>query len=257
MGGGIVNFSGYGTLSLIRCTISGNSCRVLYTGQQTGGAGIMNFGGRATITGCSLVNNRTPYGDGGGISCVQGWDEDNRAFDGYLDIFNSTIDGNSASRGDGGGIYNNGALIPMVNCTLADNTAIAGGGVYNLHVLHLQNSIVARNHDVNGEMDQIAGRLAADSAFNVIGLGGAGGLVNGVKGNRVHVTLSQLKLDSLASNGGPTQTVALLAGSVAINAGSNALAVGGDHKPLTIDQRGDGFARIIRSRVDVGAFELQ
>ncbi len=60
----------------------------------------------------------------------------------------------------------------------------------------------------------------------------------------------------LANNGGPTQTIALLAGSPAIDAGSNALAVDpttGD--PLAYDQRGAGFPRIVNGTVDIGAFE--
>ena len=43
---------------------------------------------------------------------------------------------------------------------------------------------------------------------------------------------------SLADNGGPTQTIALLPGSPAIDAGSNALAVDAQGNPLTTDQRG-------------------
>ena len=62
-------------------------------------------------------------------------------------------------------------------------------------------------------------------------------------------------LGLLANNGGPTQTIALLAGSPAIDAGSNALAVNAQGMPLVNDQRGLGFARIVNSVVDMGAFE--
>jgi hypothetical protein len=44
---------------------------------------------------------------------------------------------------------------------------------------------------------------------------------------------------------------------LSINRGSNALAVGADGKPLAADQRGDGFARVVGGRVDIGAFEAQ
>jgi hypothetical protein len=53
----------------------------------------------------------------------------------------------------------------------------------------------------------------------------------------------------LADNGGPTRTMALLAGSPAINAGGAVL--GG----LTTDQRGTGFPRVVGSAVDMGAYE--
>ena len=70
---------------------------------------------------------------------------------------------------------------------------------------------------------------------------------------------------TLADNGGPTLTHALLPGSNAINAGSNSLSVdpgpdhipgsGGDDVALTTDQRLTGFERIVGGRVDIGAVE--
>jgi hypothetical protein len=54
----------------------------------------------------------------------------------------------------------------------------------------------------------------------------------------------------LADNGGPTQTHALIAGSPAIDAGSNPAN-------LATDQRGDGYVRVYGAAADIGAFELQ
>src|SRR5690606_31272205 len=62
---------------------------------------------------------------------------------------------------------------------------------------------------------------------------------------------------NLADNGGPTLTHALLDGSVAIDAGDDAAAVDSAGNPLTTDQRGDGFDRMIGYGVDIGAFEVQ
>jgi len=67
-------------------------------------------------------------------------------------------------------------------------------------------------------------------------------------------------LSSLANNGGPTQTMGLLPGSPAINAGDNCVAQAahcGDPNisQLTTDQRGAGFNRIVNTTVDIGAFE--
>src|SRR5262249_51668897 len=58
------------------------------------------------------------------------------------------------------------------------------------------------------------------------------------------------QLGPLQNNGGPTPTMALLAGSPAIDAGDNTGAP-------AYDQRGPGFARIIGGGIDIGAFELQ
>ena len=57
-------------------------------------------------------------------------------------------------------------------------------------------------------------------------------------------------LGPLADNGGTTLTHALLAGSLAINAGDTS-------STEATDQRGTGFARVVGGNVDVGAFELQ
>jgi hypothetical protein len=64
------------------------------------------------------------------------------------------------------------------------------------------------------------------------------------------------KLGPLADNGGPTRTMALLATSPAIDAGSNTAAVDAQGHALSTDQRGTGFARL-NGTVDIGAFEVQ
>ena len=56
-------------------------------------------------------------------------------------------------------------------------------------------------------------------------------------------------LASLGNYGGPTQTMALLPGSPALDGGNNALIPGG----VTTDQR--GLPGIVNGKVDVGAFE--
>jgi hypothetical protein len=71
----------------------------------------------------------------------------------------------------------------------------------------------------------VVGAVAANSSNNLFGPGGSGGLVNGASGNIIVPDPADLKLGPLAENGGPTQTVALLPGSPAINAGDNSLAV--------------------------------
>ena len=81
---------------------------------------------------------------------------------------------------------------------------------------------------------------------------------NSTPSNLIGTTADPLNpmLGALANNGGPTQTMALLPGSPAIDAGSNALAVDANGNPLTTDQRGAGFPRIVGGTVDIGAYEF-
>ncbi len=64
-----------------------------------------------------------------------------------------------------------------------------------------------------------------------------------------------MRLGSLANNGGPTQTHALLAGSDAIDAGNPATPGSGGDACLATDQR--GVARPQGATCDIGAFELE
>jgi fibronectin-binding autotransporter adhesin len=229
------------TASLTDLTISG--------GSAVSGGGIDNNGSLALSN--STVANNTGA-SGGGISST-----------GSLTIVNSTIVGNTATSNGGGGFFD-GGTVTVVNSTITDNVvpggSSAGAGLsLNGGTDILNNTIVALNTDVfpNGTTaDDIAGTpLATSSGFNLIGTGGAGGLVNGTNGNLVNVANPRLGL--LANNGGPTATVALLLGSPAIDAGSNALAVDPNTGvPLAFDQRGSGFPRIVNSFVDIGAYEL-
>jgi hypothetical protein len=128
---------------------------------------------------------------------------------------------------------------------LYDSTISGGGAGTNASYLTAMNSIIAGN-----TTDVDAGTTVnVASSFNLIGTGGSGGLSNGVNGNIVGVD----PLLTLANNGGPTRTFGLLPGSLAIDAGNNALIPAG----TTTDQRGPGFARISGSNVDIGAFEYQ
>ena len=73
------------------------------------------------------------------------------------------------------------------------------------------------------------------------------GLTNGVNGNQVNVTVAQARLAALGNYGGPTQTFALLPGSVAIGMGQTGVD--------PTDQR--GAPRSNTARADAGAFQDQ
>jgi hypothetical protein len=137
--------------------------------------------------------------------------------------------------------------------TITGNEAEQAGGIF-VHSSPeplLVNTIVAEN-DADVNFPEILGRVDSTSHHNICsepgfngGLGGngAGGMVNGVNGNVLGV---DPLLGSLASNGGPTPTCALLPGSPAFDAGA---AISG----VATDQR--GLARPQGAATDVGAFE--
>ncbi len=169
-------------------------------------------------------------------------------------VVNSTISGNEAIYGSGGGLEGN---MTIANSTISGNIASindGGGGIYSDGDVYLANTIVAGNlgTDIAGET------VNAGSSHNLIGTGGSGGLTNGVNGNLVGVPSLLLGLGGVADNGGPTQTVALLPSSPAINAGDNALIPTDPSTglPFTTDQT--GASRIFdNGTVDIGAFEFQ
>ncbi len=252
-GGGIDNL---GALTITDSTIDGNSA-----GYESSGGGISN-GGTMTITD-STIDNNGAFDLGGGIV---------NDSDGSMSITNSTIADNAAGPA-GGGIINAGTLT-VTNSTVVDNSAAGtflpgyyesgyGSGIAADSALTLDNTIVAMNTTsasngaTSGETisDDIDGTVSSSSAYNLIGTGGSGGLINGTNGNLVGV--ANPGLGPLADNGGPTQTIALLPGSPAIDAGSNALAVDpSTGQPLATDQRGPGFVRIVNGTVDIGAYEF-
>ena len=260
-GGGIYN--GGGTLIVTDSTLSGNSVT------HYGGA-IHNLGGTMTVSGSTFTGNSADT-DGGGMHLLGGTvtvsdstftgNSANRGggiyvADGSPTVINSTMTANSS--GFGGGLYNDNGTTTIINSTVAGNMASADGsgitnGTTNGSTLNLNNSIVAGNTGGEGTKQCLnrndANTINARNSLIEDGLT----CVNGTNTN--NLTGDPL-LGALANNGGPTQTMALLDGSPAINTGDNALAVDADSNPLTTDQRGSGYDRVFGSIVDMGAYEL-
>ncbi|MCA8988585.1 MAG: VCBS repeat-containing protein, partial [Planctomycetaceae bacterium] len=180
-----------------------------------------------------------------------------------LVIENSTIAFNE-SESQGGAIYSFVSDFNIVNSTIALNharisntgTIVSGGGIYlssSSSDFQIDNSVIAGNKSsTSASPDDVRGIFETSSSNNLIGdPSTSGGLTNGVKGNIVGVDAADVLESTLADNGGPTQTLALLPGSVAINAGNQDLTTS-----LT-DQRGAGFERVVAGQVDIGAFEFR
>jgi hypothetical protein len=263
-GGAIDNKSG--TTSIATSTFNDNTA--------TEGGGFFNDS-VATISSSTFSNNSAFTG--GGIA---------NDLSGFLYLINSTVADNYAGQ-NGGGI-NEVGVMHITNSTIAYNSVAAngtGGGIdASSGTTGLNNTIVAENTSATAPSsstssattptgttttgttttgtsttgttatpNNVAGTLSPLSGYNLVGTGGTGGLTTGVNGNLVGVASPGLGV--LADNGGPTQTIALLQDSPALDAGSNALAVNASGNQLAYDQRGPGFPRIVNSVVDIGSFE--
>ena len=283
-GGGIYNA---GTATVTHCIISNNSAgfySVSYNPNNTnvtaGGGGIYN-GSTVTVTDSTISNNSIGSGaspiaainGGGGVynagtliasdSTFTGNGSDNYGYDvatNGLDIFDiygaSTVTNCTIGNINGIGtvtnctvdsIYGGGTLV-VTNCTVDSiiNEPVYISGNQALYSVIVNNTIV---YDIEGQVQPT-------SAYDLVGTGGSGGLVNGTNGNQVGVVDLGLDPNGLQYNGGPTQTILLEPGSPAIDAGSNALAIDANGNLLTTDQRGPGFPRILGHSVDIGTYEF-
>ncbi|XHX78655.1 MAG: DUF4347 domain-containing protein [Stenomitos frigidus ULC029] len=234
-----------GTTAINNSTVSGNN------GGTNGGA-VANESGTLTLSN-SLLTNNSSSSSGGGIFNA-----------GTVNVINSTISSNSS--GTGGGIANLGSM-DVFNSTISGNSSTngfsgGGGGIFNDGTLNLSNSIVAGNTAANPNRQEIWSRSSVTSdGYNLLGdsskttaqaLANFTPLASDILATSDSLTPRALAsiLAPLANNGGATQTFALVAGSLALNAGSNTLIPAG----VTTDQR--GLARIVSGTVDIGAFEF-
>jgi hypothetical protein len=245
--GGSITGNGSGISIMAPATLNSVSITQNLNG---GGVSIAAPFGSTTLLNCLIANNTNSSNGGFGGGGVN-----NQSF-GPVSIINTTISGNSTA-GSGGGILNFNSSLTLTNVTITNNRATnTGGGVNVSGAILLRNTIVAGNFKGTGTTaDDLDNTINSSSSFNLIGACNNCGLSNGTNNNQVGVT--NTALGPLANNGGLTMTHALLSGSPAINTGSNLLAVDQTGIPLTTDQRGAGFTRIVNGTVDIGAFEVQ
>jgi hypothetical protein len=222
--GGIRNTTG--ALTVNDTTVSGNEA-----GGEAGG--IRNSGsGTMAVTNSTVSGNTGTYG--GGI-----YNQDA----GILTVTNSTVSGNTSTNGGGGGVANE-ATMTLVSTTLASNSGTEiGTAISNVGTATVRNTLIAGDCWLATPLDSLGGNI--ESEGNTCGLGHPS--------DQVSVPAPLLLLGPLADNGGPTQTHALLPGSVAID------VIPADMCEVTEDQR--GLPRPVGTtdpkRCDVGAFEVE
>jgi hypothetical protein len=235
-------------------TITGPSEGVRLDGHNAGRIFEVNAGAKVSLAGLTLINGFADWG--GGIRN-----------DGTMSLTNCTLAYNRGwgiivtptkvfELGGGGGIYNTG-MLALSNCTFAGNLGYTGGGIRNDGTMSVTNCTLSGNH-----ADEIP---FGDGSIVLYGGGGIYNtgtmslnnsiVANSPKGANIvsdafsdshNLIGNDIALGPLADNGGPTQTMALPAGSPALDAADAALA------PAT-DQR--GLAR--DPQPDIGAFEAQ
>ena len=250
-------FSNGGTLTITNSTLSNNG-----SASSTWGGGLDEQGATVTLTSDSFTNNSGSIGaglfmNGGTVTITASTIASNAATTwgggiynqaGTITLTNDTIANNSANAG--GGIYTVGfgATITFTNCTIAGNACSGsgseGGGIYQgigNPTTTLKNTIVATNTadqgpDIDGAVTSLGHNLIGNSQD-------ASGFADtdfvGTAANPIDPLLGPLQ-----DNGGPTQTMALQQGSLAIDNGDP------DGAPA-VDRRGvarDAFP-------DIGAFE--
>ena len=138
---------------------------------------------------------------------------------GTLTLSDATIF-NNVAYSSGAGIENDGGTLSVSNATISGNTAYgSGGGIDNNGgTLALRNTIVAGNTDYGSGPD-INGSITTDNGYNLLGTA-VNNATNDPTPGPGDVFNNKPGLAALGNYGGPTQTLALLAGSPAIGAGN-------------------------------------
>ncbi len=228
-GGGVHNASG-AALTVEDCTLLSNSA-------EARGGGIFNEGALVLRTSLLAANSSFRVGGlgGGGLA--------HRGIS--ADLSDCTFSRNSATGRFGGGsgaILVESAPLSLTHCTVTGNSSVIGtDGIYG-GVLTLANVILD---------DNCASASTTSLGGNVETAGSTCGLTD--PSDQVDVAAADLALAALADNGGPTQTHAIGAASVARDAALAASCTATDQRGL-LRPDGDGAAG---AACDAGAYELE
>jgi CSLREA domain-containing protein len=236
-GGGVYN--SMGSMTLTNATLSGNTAN--------SGGGIFNRA-VATLTNSTMSENTVTHTGGGIYSDGVG---------SQLTLNSSTVNANTAPFG--GGAYN-GSVMAVTNSTIVSNTGGYGAGINNLGTLSVQSSTFFGNANF-ALGNQYSGSAVLTDTILANGVSNCAGLMIASGGYNLEdtdtceftqttdIVNTNPQLGPLADNGGPTQTMALLPGSPAIDHGGTAA----NGCPPT-DQR--GISRPQGPACDIGAFEV-
>lgn len=227
-GGAIFN---EGTLSVSNSTFSGNSA------DQQGGAIWSDV--PLSVSASTFSGNSSTF-DGGAI-----WASD------MLTVINSTFSGNIS--GFLGGAIANEFAMNLSDSTFSGNSAAVGaGGILNdFATVAAKGNLLAGNSPDNCEDD--SGGLVSQG-YNLSSDASCATSFT-MTGDINSSTAARLDPAGLADNGGPTQTIALLSNSAAVDAIPVADCTDVSGNTVTADQR--GVSRPQGAGCDIGAFEFE
>lgn len=184
-------------------------------------------------------------------------------------LINTTISGNSAASFGGAVFLATASTLKTYNVTIAENSAVQGGGIYNLSIfdpsnvtstVELYNTILA-NNSASRTGDDCVGEVTS-GGYSLIGdqldcdfISATGDQVGDSSGPGAIDPL----LGAMTNNGGETDTHALTTGSTAIDGGNPAGCLDESGTILLIDQRDelrptDGNGDTV-DQCDIGAYE--
>ena len=244
---GLFSVGGGATFGIVNLT--------LQNGRSAGSGGAIDAssGGSVTVTNSTFAHNQAATA-GGAIAT---------AGNASLTVVASTFLDNMTTGGNGGAI--SGPTVSVTNSTFVGNQAGLGGAILASSALTLVSSTFVSNVGTGSSValsggsaivrnDIMAGGTGADCNLVASAVTDGGGNFSddtscGFNQASSHsgVAAAALDLGPLADNSGPTQTVALLAGSPAIDAGVTC-------PPPATDQR--GVPRPRGAACDSGAFEV-
>ncbi len=233
-------YSPRATLAFYNCRIINNYVNT--SGLQTFGAGVCGVNVR--MYNCEVSGNRTDCSSnpnnvyGGGLYCENAFIENSTFYNNYCMVGAAIYISNDIS--------GSGSTSSLTNVTITNNKgtgASMAGGIYSRN----NNSIILKNVIVYGNTAATGADIYNNNTgVTVNATNSIIGVTSSALTSNTNGSSADPMLDTLANNGGTSQTCALKVGSPAINSG----AIGSDIP--TTDQRGF-TANGIR---DIGAYEF-